>query len=72
MGAFFVTFTEDNDAVNEWAIRKEGFLNKQSRHLSAWRKRWIVLHKHYLCTFSKQQVSYNYICIYCIDIIDDI
>ena len=57
MGSLFAT--EEVEAVNEWAIRREGFLSKQSRHLNTWRKRWIVLHKNYLCTFIKQQVKFR-------------
>ena len=55
MGSLFVT--EETEVVNQWAIRKEGYLFKQSRHLNSWRKRWIVLHKHYLCTFIKEKVD---------------
>ena len=35
-------------------IIKEGFLEKRSRFLKGWRKRWIVVTPNYLCTFKKQ------------------
>merc|ERR1711902_38750 len=56
-GSFFVT--EEIDVVNEWAIRKEGFLYKQSRHLNTWRERWVVLHQNYLSTFVTKQKYTN-------------
>eukprot|EP00484_Ammonia_sp_Unknown_P017446 CAMPEP_0197036652 /NCGR_PEP_ID=MMETSP1384-20130603/14098_1 /TAXON_ID=29189 /ORGANISM="Ammonia sp." /LENGTH=662 /DNA_ID=CAMNT_0042466849 /DNA_START=13 /DNA_END=2001 /DNA_ORIENTATION=+ len=55
MGSFFTKEEELEAVVNQWAIRKEGYLYKQSRHLSSWRRRWTVLHQHYLCTFVRQQ-----------------
>lgn len=39
-------------------IIKEGFLEKRSRFLKGWRKRWIVLTPNYLTTF-KSEGSYN-------------
>eukprot|EP01083_Nonionella_stella_P097997 275488_1 len=57
MGVFFTR--EETEVVNKWAIRKEGFLYKQSRHLNSWRKRWIVLHQNYLYTFTAQQIYTN-------------
>lgn len=35
-------------------IVKEGWLEKRSRFLKGWRRRWIVLTPHYICTFKKQ------------------
>jgi hypothetical protein len=35
-------------------IIKEGWLEKRSRFLKGWRKRWIVLTPNYLCTFKTQ------------------
>eukprot|EP00929_Paragymnodinium_shiwhaense_P042530 TRINITY_DN21996_c0_g1_i1.p1 TRINITY_DN21996_c0_g1~~TRINITY_DN21996_c0_g1_i1.p1 ORF type:complete len:122 (-),score=27.83 TRINITY_DN21996_c0_g1_i1:164-529(-) len=35
-------------------ITKEGWLVKQSKFMKDWRRRWMVLTPHYLCSFKTQ------------------
>lgn len=35
---------------------KEGFLEKQSRHLKRWKRRWFVLQQHMLYSFKDERV----------------
>jgi len=44
--------------INEKKIIKEGWLEKQSRHLKRWRKRWVVLQDSTLYCFKKEK-KYN-------------
>jgi len=39
--------------------QKEGFLEKQSRHLKRWKKRWFVLQDSTLYSFKKEKVYEN-------------
>eukprot|EP01084_Bolivina_argentea_P016473 30829_1 len=60
MGSFF--FSDENEAipiVNKWAIRREGFLYKKSRHLQQWRERWVVIHKNMIYTFVNKNIYTN-------------
>ena len=40
-------------------ILKEGFLEKQSRYLKSWRKRYIILLKTHMLTFSDNSGDYS-------------
>ena len=42
---------EDVPEVKPKDILKQGYLEKQSRYLKTWRKRWIILLKTHLLTF---------------------
>ena len=44
----------EGNTENFEVIIKEGFLEKRSRFLKGWRKRWIVLTPNYMTTFKSQ------------------
>ncbi|CAG9331022.1 unnamed protein product [Blepharisma stoltei] len=46
---------ENTDEETFDVIIKEGWINKRSRFLKIWRRRWLVLTPHFLITFKRQQ-----------------
>merc|ERR1712157_690208 len=48
-------------------VNKEGFLQKKSRHLGMWRKRWFALQNHMLYSY-KEEKKYDVAPTECIDL----
>lgn len=48
---------EQKDDIDQDDIRREGYLMKQSIHLKAWRKRYIILREHHLFCYKDDSKS---------------
>merc|ERR1719493_205535 len=46
----------DTTMLDPRKIAKEGWLQKKSRHLGLWRRRWFVLSEHTLYSFKNEKV----------------
>jgi len=44
---------------NTTRIKREGWLEKQSRHMKRWKRRWIVLQDAHLYSFAQERVYEN-------------